>query len=131
MSDLQPLPPAKASQARSTLRQLQTGHPEIDSCALMTSDGRVGAAVLGAGVDADRFGAMCAALLVLAARAAEEAERGDLRQVILDGRAGPMLLTRAGEHGVLAVAAQPGSQLGKLIIDSKRTAQTLGQLLEA
>lgn len=53
---------------------------------------------------------MCASLLALADRAAREVDRGRLRQVILDGTGGPMLLTQAGDTAVLAVAAAPTVQ---------------------
>jgi predicted regulator of Ras-like GTPase activity (Roadblock/LC7/MglB family) len=82
-------------------------------------------------VDADRFGAMCASLLALANRAAKEVSRGDLRQVILDGSLGPMLLTRAGDAGVLAVAANPAAKLGQLILDTRSTARALSELVVA
>jgi len=79
-------------------------------------------------VDADRFGAMCASLLALANRAAKEVSRGDLRQIILDGSLGPMLLTRAGDVGVLAVAASPAAKLGQLILETRNTARALSEL---
>lgn len=124
------LSPVLASKARSLLRQLRTAHAAIEGCALVTNDGRVAAAALGTGTDPDRFGAMCAALIALATRAAAEAQRGPLMQLILEGESGPMLLTRAGADGVLAVAATPACPLGRVILDSKNTAQALGALFE-
>lgn len=94
----------------------------------MTSDGRVAASVLGSGTDPDRFGAMCAALIALATRAAREAERGDLQQLIIEGHAGPMLITRAGAHGVLAVSATPECPLGRMILDAKAAALSLSNV---
>ncbi|WP_226858521.1 roadblock/LC7 domain-containing protein [Diaphorobacter aerolatus] len=82
-------------------------------------------------MDEDRFGAMCASLLALSARAASEAQRGDLRQIILDGTLGPMLLTRAGGLGALAVATSPQANLGKVMLDTRRTAHDLSQLVAA
>jgi predicted regulator of Ras-like GTPase activity (Roadblock/LC7/MglB family) len=119
------LTPVQAAQARSTLRALKSAHEGIEGCAFMTSDGRVAASALGPGTDPDRFGAMCAALIALATRAASEAERGELQQLIIEGSAGPMLVTRAGPHGVLAVSASSSCPLGRLILDAKATARTL------
>lgn len=119
---------ALASSARSILRNLQSGSDQIQASALVSGDGLVVASVLGSGVDADRFGAMCASLLALATRAAKEVDRGELRQIILDGAQGPMLLTRAGSAGVLAVAAANGVNLGKVILDTRNTAQKLATL---
>jgi predicted regulator of Ras-like GTPase activity (Roadblock/LC7/MglB family) len=117
-----------ARKARSLLRNLQASSNVIRSCALVSFDGLLLAAAMDEGIDADRFAAMCASLLALSARAAKEVERGVLRQVILDGDKGPMLLTRAGSLGVLAVAADPTPSLGKLIIDTRTTAQALALL---
>jgi hypothetical protein len=54
-----------------------------------------------------------------------------LRQIILDGELGPMLLTRAGASGVLAVAASPTANLGKVILDTRNTARSLAELKES
>lgn len=117
-----------AHKARGLLRSLQSASDTVRSCALVSYDGLMMAAVLADGVDADRFGAMCASLLALSSRAAKEVERGVLRQVILDGEQGPMLLTRAGTMGVLAVAADPTKNLGKLILDTRTTAKALAAI---
>ena len=81
--------------------------------------------------DKDRFGAMCASLLALADRAAREVDRGRLRQVILDGTGGPMLLTQAGDTAVLAVAAAPQSNLGRLILETRKVSIELAALMSA
>lgn len=117
-----------ASKARGLLRGLQTSSDAIQASALVSNDGLIVASVLAETVDADRFGAMCASLLALATRAAKEVDRGELRQIILDGEQGPMLLTRAGSSGVLAVATTPAVNLGKLILDTRNCARSLGEL---
>lgn len=119
------------SKARSLLRGLQATSDKIEASALVSHDGLTLASVLSSDVDSDRFGAMCASLLALATRAASEVERGELRQIILDGEHGPMLLTRAGNTGVLAVAASPKSNLGKVILDTRKTATDLAALSNA
>jgi len=117
-----------AQKARGLLRSLQLRTGGVRSCALVSYDGLMIASVLADGVDADRFSAMCASLLALSSRAAKEVECGVLRQVILDGEQGPMLLTRAGTTGLLAVAADPTPNLGKLILDTRATANALAEL---
>lgn len=120
-----------AKKARSLLRGLQASSEHIQAAALVSNDGLIIASVLSDSVDADRFGAMCASLLALASRAAREVERGELRQIILDGVLGPMLLSRAGGSGVLAVAASPAANLGKVILDTRNTARSLADLKTA
>lgn len=121
-------PEALLSRARGLLRGLQATSADIQASALVSHDGLMLAAVLANDVNADRFGAMCASLLALATRAAGEVERGDLRQIILDGTLGPLLLTRAGATGVLAVAASPDANLGKVILDARKIAAQLATL---
>lgn len=120
----------RASALRSVLRELNTSSQEIEASACISSDGYSLAAVLGQGVDADRFGAMCASLLALAHRAAHEVQRGNLKMVLVEGERGVMLLVRAGTHAILAVAAKPSSNLGKVLLDSRKTAQKLIPVLE-
>ncbi|MGZ5179543.1 MAG: roadblock/LC7 domain-containing protein [Ramlibacter sp.] len=117
-----------AHRARGLLRTLQATSDGVRSCGVFTYDGLMQACVLAPGVDGDRFAAMCASLLALSSRAAMEVERGALRQVILDGEQGPMLLTRTGDNGCLAVAADPTRSLGKLILDTRNTAAAIAAL---
>lgn len=113
--------------ARAVLRALQADIVQIEAAAVVSRDGLVIASVLSNRSDEDRFGAMCASLLALAAKAAHEVDRGQLRQVILDGAKGPMLLTHVGTIAVLAVAAHPSANLGRLILETRKAALKLGE----
>lgn len=119
---------ARAARVRSILRNLLASSAHIEACAVVSLDGLLIASVMSDDVNADRFAAMSASLLTLASRAAAEAARGELRQLILDGSQGTMLLTQAGDLGVLSVAGHPGAQLGKLILDARATAGQLAGL---
>jgi predicted regulator of Ras-like GTPase activity (Roadblock/LC7/MglB family) len=114
--------------ARTHLRNLQAVSPEVRSCALISFDGLLIASFFAEGVNGDRFSAMCASLLALSTQAAKEVGRGQLRQIILDGEHGPVLLIRAGMVGVLMVAANSSTNLGKLILDTRSTATDLGAM---
>ncbi len=114
---------------RPILRRLNGSSVDIEASALISSDGLMIAAVLGEGVDADRFGAMCASLLVLADRAAQEISRGRLKQVLVEGERGTMLLVQAGADAVLAVAARPTVNLGMTFLEARKTAQQIEVLL--
>jgi len=117
-----------ADSAKKLLREFQSSADHVQASALVSADGLIITSVLSDKVDADRFGAMCASLLVLATRTVQEVQRGVLRQIILDGELGPMLLTRVGQDKVLAVAASPGVNLGMAIIGTRRTARSLADL---
>lgn len=115
----------RASSLRSVLRELNGTSTDIEASACISSDGYSLAAVLGQGVDPDRFSAMCASLLALAHRAAQEIQRGNLRLVLVEGEQGVMLLVQAGPDAILAVAAKPGNNLGMIFVEARKTAQKL------
>ncbi len=121
----------RASALRSVLRELNSSSADIEASACISSDGYSMASVLGQGVDADRFGAMCASLLALAHRAAQEIQRGNLKLVLVEGEQGVMLLVQAGPDTILAVAAKPSKNLGMIFLDSRKVAQKLVGVLEA
>jgi len=121
----------KASQARSIMRGLMgSTDTGVQAAAAITSDGLVIASVLQPGVDADRFAAMSASLLALAEREIAEIRRGKLRQLLIEGTEGAVLLVRCGEDAVLAVSTNPGALLGKVFLEARRTGLKLAELLE-
>jgi len=115
---------------RPVLRAFNSASADIEASAVISGDGLTLAWVLNDEVDPDRFGAMCASLLALADRAAQEISRGKLRQVLIEGDKGTMLLVYAGSDAVLAVAAKPTVNLGKVFIDARKTAGNIATLLE-
>ncbi|SCZ59305.1 roadblock/LC7 domain-containing protein [Thiohalomonas denitrificans] len=119
----------KASQVRSVLRALNATNNDIEAAAAVTTDGLIIGSVLGDEIDQDRFGAMSASLLALAERAAAEVARGQLKQVLIDGTSGLMLLVQAGSDAVLALAAKPTPNLGRVFIDARTTAEKINILI--
>ncbi len=122
---------ARTSALRSVLRELNATSADIEASACISSDGFNLAAVLGEGVDPDRFGAMCASLLALAQRAAQEVQRGNLKLVLVEGDQGVMLLVQAGPDMILALAAKPSKNLGMIFMDAKKFARKLLETLDS
>ncbi len=114
---------------RPILRNLNSKSEDMEASAVMSRDGLSIASVLGEGVDPDRLGAMCAALLGLADRTANELERGDLKLVLLHGSKGVLLLVHVGTTHVLALAAKPKINLGMVLLEAKKTAEMLASTL--
>ncbi|MCF6254779.1 MAG: roadblock/LC7 domain-containing protein [Gammaproteobacteria bacterium] len=110
---------------RPILRTLNGKSPEMEASAVMSRDGISIASVLGDGIDPDRLGAMCAALLGLADRTANELARGELKLVLLHGSKGVLLLVHVGTTHVLALSAKPGINLGMVLMEAKKTAAML------
>lgn len=111
------------------LHELNNISEYIEASAVMSRDGLSVASVLGDGVDPDRLGAMCAALLGLADTTARELNRGKLQQVLIHGSLGFMLITHVGEKAVLAVATKPGTNLGMVFLETKKTAKKILDIL--
>lgn len=121
----------KASLVRSTLRGLITSSGgSIHAAAAMTTDGIIVGSALGNDIDEDVFAAMNASLLVLADRASSEVDIGELKQVMVMGTRGVMLLTHIGLDAVLALATDPSANLGKVLLDANRTVQKLYEILD-
>jgi len=121
---------ALGKKLRPVLRALNGSSSDIESSAVITGDGYTLAWVLDESVDPDRYGAMCASLLALSNRAAQEISRGNLRQVMVEGDKGTMLLVYAGEEAVLALAAKPTANLGMVFIAAKKTAEKVKQVMQ-
>ncbi|MGB0514890.1 MAG: roadblock/LC7 domain-containing protein [Wenzhouxiangellaceae bacterium] len=112
-------------------RLVHSGGTGVNAAALITSDGMALEFTHAADVDVDRFAAMSASLLALAERQIEEAERGHLNQLLIEGTEGAVLLIRAGADYVLTVSTEPGALLGKIFVETRRVATTLRQLMNA
>lgn len=111
------------------LHELNNVSEHIEASAVMSRDGLSVASVLGDGVDPDRLGAMCAALLGLADTTARELDRGELLQVLIHGSLGFMLITHVGEKAVLAVATKPGTNLGMVFLETKKAAEKISNII--
>ena len=102
---------------------------DIQAAALVSLDGFTMASALPPGMQADRVGAMSAAILGLGERAAAELGRGHLSQVFIEGENGYVLLIAAGGRAVLTAMADPAAKLGLVLYDMKATADRIGQIL--
>lgn len=104
------------------LKRLNSTSSDIQASAVMSRDGHTLASVLGDGVNSVRLGAMCATLLSLGEKASLELKRGHLKQILIHGEEGYVLLLRIGEKAVLAVVSRPSANLGMMLVESRRTA---------
>jgi len=111
------------------LDDLMRNDPDIQASALVSLDGFTMASALPAGMQADRVGAMSAAILGLGERAAAELGRGHLSQVFIEGETGYVLLMAAGERAVLTAMADPAAKLGLVLYDMKSAAERISQIL--
>lgn len=114
---------------KSILSELNGTSADILASAVISTDGLIMAAILPAGMDEDRVGAMAAAMLSLGERTSQELERGELEQVLIKGHNGYVLMTHAGPDTVLTVVAKPSAKLGLIFLDIKRAAESISKIM--
>ncbi|MBI4769839.1 MAG: roadblock/LC7 domain-containing protein [Chloroflexi bacterium] len=111
------------------LRDLQASSPDVEASAVVSVDGLTIASAMPRDVEEDRVGAMSAAMLSPGERIAGELGRGVLDQVFIKGSAGFVILMAVGQEAVLTVLAREQARLGLLLLDMRRAAEDLTQLV--
>ena len=112
----------------SILSDLNSSSVDITASAVISTDGLPIAHLLPNSVDADRVGAMSAALLALGNRTTHELACGELEQVIVKGKLGYTLLIQAGGTNVLCLTAKESAKLGLILLDARRAARSIVDL---
>jgi len=107
------------------LSKLNSVSQEIEASAVMTRDGHTLASKIRKDVNPDRLGAMCASLLSLSDKTAKELSRGNLKQVLIEGDQGCVLVVHIGKHAVLAVVSKPSSNLGMVFVEARKIAKEI------
>ena len=119
----------RSEMLNSILSDLNGSTTDIEASAVLSTDGLMMAALLPAGMDEDRVGAMSAALLSLGDRTSEELNRGALEQVLIKGDNGYILMTHAGNEAVVTILAKQNARLGLIFLDVKRAAENIAKIL--
>lgn len=120
---------ARIDTLNRVLRNLQSGTPDIEACAVVSEDGLMIASALPQHVDDTRVAGMTATLASLGERAADELERGTVEQVFVKGKNGYALMMQAGESSLLLVMANRNAKLGLIFLDSQRAARQIDKAL--
>ena len=119
----------RADMLNSILSDLNGSTADIEASAVLSTDGLMMAALLPAGMDEDRVGAMSAAMLSLGDRTSGELARGGLEQVLVKGDNGYILMTHAGPEAVVTVLCKSNARLGLIFLDVKRAAESIAKIL--
>lgn len=114
-----------ATVLKPVLSKLNSISKEIEASAVMTRDGLTLASKIRDDVNQDRLGAMCASLLSLSDKTAKELSRGNLKQVLIEGDQGCILIVHIGKHAVLAVVSKASSNLGMVFVEARKTAKEI------
>lgn len=114
-----------ATALKPILSRLNSISKEIEASAVMTRDGLTLASKIRDDVNQDRLGAMCASLLSLSDKTAKELSRGNLKQVLIEGDQGCVLIVHIGARAVLAVVSKPSSNLGMVFVEARKVAKDI------
>lgn len=120
---------AKANKLAQLVQSLMANNPHIDAAAVVSLDGLVLASHMSRHLDADRLGAISAALLSLGARASEELGRGGLDQVLVKGELGYVIMIQSGANACLTVVTQATAKLGMVFLDVKQKARQIEAIM--
>lgn len=113
----------------SVLSDLNATSVDIIASAVISTDGLPIATLMPKTLDQDRVGAMSATLLALGSHAASELACGELDQVMVKGKTGYILLNQAGSDAVLTLMAKESGKLGLILLDAKRAAKHIADIL--
>ena len=111
------------------LKSLQTRSPDVVATALITDDGLTISSALPHELDETRVGGMSATLLSLGTRAAHELRRGGVREVIVRGEEGYIVMVKAGLGVLLLVVANEDAKLGMIYFDMREAINAIKKIL--
>jgi len=120
----------RISQITGLLSESKKRIPDIEGLLLVTRDGLpIAATQLAESTDEDRMSAMTAASLNLSERVLEELAKGELMEMIIKGNEGLVIIIQAGLEAVLTATTLTDAKLGLILLELKRTAKSVNQLL--
>ncbi|MDX3071601.1 MULTISPECIES: roadblock/LC7 domain-containing protein [unclassified Streptomyces] len=111
------------------LRSLRTRVPHLTGGLVASADGLVVAHDL-SGPEPEGVAALTAAALGVAARITEATERGAFRELIVRGDSGYVAAYAAGSAMALALVAGPGSNVGRLHLEARRSSRRIEDLVD-
>jgi len=120
---------SRAASIEKRLYDLRQLGSDIEAAAAISVDGLMIACSLPEELGAELVAAMSAAMLALGERIAQELGRGALDQVFIKGDNGYVLMTAVNDNAVLTVLVGEEARLGLALLDTRRTAADLRELV--
>jgi predicted regulator of Ras-like GTPase activity (Roadblock/LC7/MglB family) len=119
----------RSQEIQQTLEKLKASSPEIEATALVSEEGFVIASAISEGLEEERVAAVSAAFQSLADRCAAELGKGQPRQHFIQADLGYIAMMLVGEGVCLTILSSSFAKPGMLLLDMKRTAKELRDLL--
>ncbi len=119
----------KIEELNRILLRLQTSSTDFEGCAVVSSDGLMIASLLPREQEENLSAAMSAAMIGMGVKTASELNRGNLKQVMVDGEKGYVIITQAGANTLLLCFVRQGARLGLVFLGTSRAAEEISNVL--
>jgi predicted regulator of Ras-like GTPase activity (Roadblock/LC7/MglB family) len=111
------------------LRDLSNVTQGVDGATLVRHDGLIVSTWTPNLSDDSIAAAMSAALLNIGANVVNQLKLGDLRRVVVSGRVGDIILTKAADELILSVITRKGTSLGMAFLELSRTRERIAEAM--
>ncbi len=121
---------SKQDDFNELIRELRENVPDISGVLIATVDGLS----LGADFSQDeaaRVAAMAASSVGLGDRITKTSDIGKMRDMMIEGREGVLILYMAGSGGILAIRAPERCNLGLIRLEGPKAAQRAAEIMES
>ena len=119
----------RSEEIQQSLEKLASASSEIEGVALVDQNGFIIASHLPETLDEERVAALSAAFQGLAARCAEELDKGRTVQFFLQTEKGYIVMKDVGGDACLAALSTPHGKPGMLLLDLKKASEEIRGLL--
>jgi len=119
-----------SDQLNLVLDRFEANVAHVEATAIFNTDGLVIASRLPSSVDEERIGAMSAAILSISNRSIDELSRGTMKQILVEGNDGSLLIRSVGEDAVLVAMVGSQIKLGMLFYECTRCVKKIGEIFE-
>ncbi len=119
----------KADILADLLKEGVSASADIESGAVVGTDGMVLSAVVTGKLDEDNLGAQAAAFYGIAKRTSAQLERGTLYQAVIQSDAGNVVVTAIDEYTVFVGATSKDAVLGMVFREAREIAANIGAVL--
>ncbi len=119
----------QADAVGARLRQVHALNPELEAIALVSVEGVNMSSFMPNDVNDERMSAMSAAMVGWGERIALELGRGSLDHLMIKGACGFVLLLSVNDEAVLTAVLNDEAQLGLLLLDLRRAAADLAEMI--
>ena len=110
------------------LEDLRRYNPDVEACALISSDGLPIASIMPPDADEAKIAAMAAAIQGVAEKVSMELKRGAFKQVLIQGELGGVLVTNATSETAIVVVLRPKAKLGLILLDIREAIKRLAEV---